>query len=300
MASIAFVGLGNMGRGMARRLLDAGHEVRVYNRTASRAGDLRNAGARLCATPREASEGADAVFGMTADDDSSRSVWLGADGVLAARLNSRALAVECSTLSHEWVMQLADASRTHGLRYVDSPVTGLPQDAAAGALTLLVGAEAQDLEAARPLLQTFSNRILHFGGVGSGTAYKLIVNLIGAVQIGSLAEGMALAERAGLDLRVVREAISTGQAASPQVVRNARRMIASDHDQNVVFTPVLRLKDVDYALRLANERGLGAPFGELAARGLRELLRMGYASVHESKIIEVARAQQPEHTLPPP
>lgn len=197
-------------------------------------------------------------------------------------------------------MQLADASRTHGLRYVDSPVTGLPQDAAAGALTLLVGAQAQDLEAARPLLQTFSNRILHFGGVGSGTAYKLIVNLIGAVQIGSLAEGMALAERAGLDLRVVREAISTGQAASPQVVRNARRMIASDHDQNVVFTPVLRLKDVDYALRLANERGLGAPFGELAARGLRELLRMGYASVHESKIIEVARAQQPEHTLPPP
>ena len=300
MASIAFVGLGNMGRGMARRLLDAGHEVRVYNRTASRAGDLTNAGARLCATPREASEGVDAVFGMTADDDSSRSVWLGADGVLAARLDSGALAVECSTLSHEWVMQLADASRTHGLRYIDSPVTGLPQDAAAGALTLLVGAQAQDLAAARPLLQTFSNRILHFGGVGSGTAYKLIVNLIGAVQIGSLAEGVALAERAGLDLRVVREAISTGQAASPQVVRNAHRMIANDHDQNVVFTPVLRLKDVDYALRLASERGLGAPFGELAARGLREVLRMGYASAHESKIIEVARAQQPEHTPPPP
>ena len=294
MATVAFIGLGSMGRGMANRLLQAGHELRVYNRTASKAIELERAGAQRCLTPREACADAEAVFAMTADDTSSRSVWSGPDGVLAARLAPRALAIECSTLSHNWVMQLAVEARARNLRYLDAPVTGLAEAAAAGALTLLVGAEPDDLESARPLLNVISNRILHFGAVGSGTAYKLIVNLMGAVQIASLAEGMALAERAGLDLDMVANAISTGQAASPQVVRNARRMVADDHDRDVVFTPVLRLKDTDYALQLARGLGIGAPFGRVAARQLQQLIELGHAGVNESKIIEVARHQQAE------
>ena len=83
--------------------------------------------------------------------------------------------------------------------------------------------------------------------------------MIGAVQIASVAEGLSIAERAGIDLAVVAEAIATGQAASPQVVRNANRMVANDHEQNVVFTPVLRLKDVDYALKFARRLGIGSP-----------------------------------------
>jgi 3-hydroxyisobutyrate dehydrogenase len=289
VATVAFIGLGNMGRGMANRLLQAGHELRVYNRSAAKAAELERAGARLCNTPREACADAEAVFSMTADDTSSRSVWSGPDGVLAARLASRAFAIECSTLSHNWVMQLAAEARARNLRYVDAPVTGLPDAAAAGTLTLLVGADPDDLESARPLLSAISNRILHFGAVGSGTAYKLIVNLIGAVQIASLAEGMALAERAGLDLGAVADAISTGQAASPQVVRNARRIVADDHDRDIVFTPVLRLKDTDYALQLARELGMSAPFGSVAAGQLRQLIQLGHSGVNESKIIEVAR-----------
>jgi 3-hydroxyisobutyrate dehydrogenase len=107
VATVAFIGLGNMGRGMANRLLQSGHELRVYNRTASKATELERAGAQRCLTPREACADAEAVFAMTADDTSSRSVWSGPDGVLAARLAPRALAIECSTLSHNWVMQLA-------------------------------------------------------------------------------------------------------------------------------------------------------------------------------------------------
>ena len=289
MATVAFIGLGNMGRGMANRLLQAGHELRVYNRSAAKAAELERAGARLCNTPREACTDAEAVFSMTADDISSRSVWSGPDGVLAARLAPRAFAIECSTLSHNWVMQLAAEARARNLRYVDAPVTGLPDAAAAGTLTLLVGADPDDLESARPLLNAISNRILHFGAVGSGTAYKLIVNLIGAVQIASLAEGMALAERAGLDLGAVADAISTGQAASPQVIRNARRIVAGDHDRDIAFTPVLRLKDTDYALQLARELGMSAPFGSVAAGQLRQLIQLGHSGVNESKIIEVAR-----------
>jgi 3-hydroxyisobutyrate dehydrogenase len=231
---------------------------------------------------------------MTADDVSSRAVWLGPSGALAARFAPRAFTIECSTLSYDWVLELAAKVHARDLRYIDAPVTGLPENAAAGTLTLLVGADTRDLEAALPLLNAISNRILRFGGIGCGTAYKLIINMIGAVQISSLAEGMAIAERAQLDLRVVAEAIASGQAASPQVVRNARRMVANDHDDDVLFTPVLRLKDVEYAVRFAQRLGIGSPFGQLAAKQLQQLCDLGHSGSNESRIIDVARRQAPQ------
>jgi len=293
VASVAVIGLGKMGIGLARQLVRAGHDLRVYNRTPSKAAELRREGAHACETPREACDGADAVIGMTADDASSRSVWLGADGILAGRLASQAFAIECSTLSYAWVMELAEKARARDLRYIDSPVTGLPDRAATGTLTLLVGADASHLDAAKPMLGAVSNRILHFGAIGAGTAYKLIINMIGAVQIASLAEGVAIAERAGLDLAVVAEAIAVGQAASPQVVRNSRRMIDREHDQNIDFTPLLRLKDVEYALKFARTLGIASPFGDLAANQFRRLCELGYTTVDESKVIEVSRQQLP-------
>ena len=291
MPDVAFVGLGKMGVGMAGRLLAAGCQVRVYNRTASRAESLVSRGARTCATPAEACNGACAVFAMTADDQSSQSVWLGADGILAANMAPDSLAVECSTLSHDWVMELAAQANARGLKYIDAPVTGLPEAAAAGKLTLLVGASEADLASVRALLDALADRVLHFGPVGSGTAYKLMVNMMGAVQIAAAAEGMAIAERAGLDLAFVADAIATGQAASPQVVRNTRRMVDGDHDRNIVFTPALRLKDVEYALRFARKLGVGSPFGELAACLLRQLCELGHGQANESRIFEIARAQ---------
>jgi 3-hydroxyisobutyrate dehydrogenase len=192
-------------------------------------------------------------------------------------------------LSHAWVLELAGLANERGLRYIDAPVTGLPDAAAAGELTLLVGAAPADLDAARPLLGTLATRVLHFGPVGTGTVYKLVVNLIGAVQIASAAEGMALAERAGLDLKTVADAIATGQAASPQVVRNTRRMVEGEFARDIVFTPVLRLKDVDYALRLADALGIATPFGDAARGAFRQLIELGGGAEHESRVIDVAR-----------
>jgi 3-hydroxyisobutyrate dehydrogenase len=292
MASVAFIGLGKMGVGMASRVLDAGHHVSVYNRTAAKAESIVGRGARLATSPKDASQNADAVFCMVSDDAASREVWLGADGILASELAPDALAIECSTLSHGWVLELATQVANRGLRYIDSPVTGLPPDAAAGSLTLLVGADEEDLEHARELLGAVSSRILLFGAVGSGTAYKLIINMIGAVQIASAAEGMALAQHAGLNLDAVADAIATGQAASPQVVRNVRRMADADHDRNIVFTAALRLKDVEYALRLARGLRLSVPFGEVAESGLLELCESGRSQVNESSIFEVAASRR--------
>ena len=294
MAKIAFVGLGNMGLEMATRLLQAGHQMSVYNRTASRAKSLLHQGAKIHETLRDACQGVDAVISMVADDTASRAVWLGADGILAAKLATNGFAIECSTLSHDWVMQLAATCTARGLRYIDAPVTGLPEAAAAGALTLLVGAGAEDLNASRAILGAFSNRVIHFGPIGAGTAYKLIINLVGAVQIASAAEGLAIAERAGLDIGIVADAIATSQAASPQVVRNIRRIVAADHDRNIVFSAALRLKDVEYGLRFAREIGIGSPFGAVAAGIYRQLCEMGHAHLNESKVIDACRAQSGE------
>jgi 3-hydroxyisobutyrate dehydrogenase len=296
MQQVAFLGLGRMGAAMASRLLARGFGVTVFNRTPARAEPLLAAGAKWAPTPRAACEGVDAVVSMTADDVSSRAMWLGAEGALSAELAPGTPALECSTLSHEWVMTLAASVRARGLRYVDSPVTGLPAAAAAGELTLLIGADEADLEAARPLLDALATRVLRFGPVGAGTAYKLAVNLIGAVQIASAAEGMAIAERAGLDLNLVADAIATGQAASPQVVRNTRAMADGDFKRNIVFTPVLRLKDVDYALRLAATLGLAAPFGAVARDAFARLIALGGAQDSEARVIDVAR--QPKSKEP--
>jgi 3-hydroxyisobutyrate dehydrogenase len=289
LKSVAFIGLGRMGSAMAARLLATGYTVTVYNRSPGKAEPLARAGARVAGTPRAAGDGADAVVAMTADDESSRAVWLGADGILSANLAPGAFAVECSTLSHDWVMELSAMTAKRDLRYLDAPVTGLPDLAAVGGITLLVGASAEDLRGGRPLLEALSQRIVHFGPIGTGTAYKLIVNLLGAVQIASAAESMAIAERAGLDLGVVADAIACGQAASPQVVRNTRRIVDDDHDRDVVFTPTLRLKDVRYALALARKLAIGSPFGDLARGAFQQLIELGHERANESKVIEVSR-----------
>jgi 3-hydroxyisobutyrate dehydrogenase len=281
-----------MGQGMAGRLLEAGHQLTVFNRTPEKADALVRRGARLAASPREAADGAEAEFVMVSDDEGSRAVWTGAEGVLAGDLAPHAFAVECSTVSHDWVTQLGSLAGARGLRFLDSPVTGLPDAAAAGELTLLIGAADADLAAAAPLLRSLASDWLHFGPVGAGTAYKLIINLMGAVQIAAAAEGLALAERAGLDLDQVAHAIASGQAASPQVVRNSRRMADGEHD-DVVFSGRLRRKDADYGVRLADKLGLGAPFGDVALAGLDRLLAAGLGDSNESHIIEVARTAPP-------
>ena len=249
MTKVAFIGLGRMGHGMAGRYLDAGFTVAVFNRSKAKAEDLIARGARWASSPAEAADGADAVVTMVADDEASRSVWLGKDGAVTT-MKPGALATECSTVSHQHALDMARELCGRGLVYIDCPVTGLPEAAASGKLTLLVGADADDLDRAKPYLAPIGNNVRHFGAVGTGTVYKLINNLMGAVQIASLAEGIAMAEQAGLDMNLVAEAMATGAVASPQVIRHSRRMVARDFS-GASFTAALRHKDATYAVKLA-------------------------------------------------
>src|SRR5258708_13158962 len=247
MTKVAFIGLGRMGHGMAGRYLDAGFSVAVWNSSKGKAGDLVEGGVRWAASPADAADGADAVVTMVADDAASHAVWLGNDGA-ASRMKPGALAIECSTVSHQHALDMARQLRGRGLIYIDCPVTGLPQAAATGKLTLLVGADAADLDSAKPYLAPIGDVVRHFGAVGTGTVFKLINNLMGAVQIASLAEGVAMAEQAGLDMNLVAEALATGALASPQVIRHSKRMVSRDFS-GASFTAALRYKDAAYAVK---------------------------------------------------
>ena len=285
MPRVAFIGLGRMGHGMAGRYLDAGFTVAVWNRSKAKAEDLIARGAQWATSPEDAAIDADAVVTMVADDVVSREVWLGTSGA-ATMAKAGTLAIECSTVSYNHAIELSRELRGRGLIYIDCPVVGMPDAAASGKLTLLVGADPADLEQARPFLDPIGSTIRHFGGVGSGTVYKLIHNLLGAIQIAGLAEGLAIAEQAGLDMKLVLESIQAGAAASPQVLRHSKRMVARDF-ADASFTAALRHKDAAYAVALAESLLAEKPLIGQAAVESYARAKAAAPDDDEGKIIEV-------------
>lgn len=263
MARIGFLGLGKMGSGMAGCLLAAGHQVSVWNRSADKAAPLVEQGARAAASPAEAADGADAIFAMISDDAASSRVWEAEDGAFTAA-PAGALVIECSTISHGQVLRLSKAAGERGLTYIDSPVNGPPAAAAKGELILLVGASEEDLAKARPFLEVVSSSILHFGAVGTGSAFKLTNNLMGAVHIAALAEVAALAERLGLDKETLIAAIDSGPCASPHVKRLVRPMVEGRLSDVAGLSIGLREKDSRYCLGLADDSGQGMDLGRVA------------------------------------
>ena len=284
MTRVAFIGLGRMGHGMAGRYLDAGFTVAVWNRSKAKAEGLIARGAKWATSPEDAAIDADAVVTMVADDEASQRVWLGKGGA-AANMKAGTLAIECSTVSHRHALEMDRELRSRGLIYVDCPVTGLPSAAAEGKLTLLVGADAADLEKARRYLAPLCSTIRHFGAVGTGTVFKLINNLLGAVQIASLAEGIAIAEQAGLDMKLVAEVLATGAVASPQVIRHSKRMAARDF-AGASFTAALRHKDAAYAVELAETLLPEVPLSR-AAVAAYDKARAHAPDADEGQMIEI-------------
>jgi 3-hydroxyisobutyrate dehydrogenase len=252
MQKVALLGLGIMGGGMAANLLKGGFALSVYNRTRERAEPFAAQGAQIADTPRQAAQDADVILAMVGDDDASRAVWLGDDGALA-NVKTGATLIECSTLTPEWVRELAMQAAAKGCKFLDAPVTGSKAAAANGQLTLLVGGDAETLEAVLPVLEAISSRIAHIGPTGAGATYKLINNMMAAVHVAALGEGLALAERAGLNIEALMPLINDSAINSLVVKGKLPRMVAHNYD-DTDFALKWMHKDVRYAL------GLGSTF----------------------------------------
>ncbi len=287
MRQVALLGLGVMGAGMARNLLEGRFPLTVWNRTLSKAKAVEALGATLAPSPRAAAEGAEVVIAMVGDDAASREVWLGEEGALAG-VRKGAILVECSTLSLGWVRELAGHARARGAVLLDAPVTGSKDAAEEGKLGLLVGGDAGALDRVRPVLQAVSAKIIHFGDTGAGAIMKLVNNLMGAVQTVALAEGLALAEKAGLDMAKVVPLIINGGPGSPIVKGKAARMVARDY-ADTQFALRWMHKDAGYALRLADEFGVPMPTVAVAREVYRVAKNLGLDEVDFSAVVEAIR-----------
>ena len=283
---IAFLGLGLMGGGMARRLLGAGFAVTVFNRTPARAEPLAAAGARVAGSPREAAAGAEVVFSMVADDAASRAIWLGPDGAIAGAARGAVL-VECSTLTVAWVQELAQAAAAAGAECIDAPVTGSKNQAAAGELNFLTGGNAAALETIRPALNAMGRSVTHLGPTGSGALLKLINNFLAGVHVAATAEAVAWIERTELDRAQAIAFLSDSAVGSPVTKTVAARMCAPDFTPN--FFLRLMAKDLGYASGEAAKAGQQLTSAAMARDVFQRAIAAGHGDKDMSAVVEPLR-----------
>ncbi len=273
MAKIAFIGLGVMGGAMARHLAAAEHEMVVYNRTTSKAEAWVAAhGGRSAASPAAAAEGADAVITCVGNDDDLAAVTLGRDGAFRA-MRSGAVFIDHTTVSAKISRQLAVEAKDFGLLTVDAPMTGGQIGAENGTLTLMCGGRDKAIEAARPIMDVYSSKIVHIGPTGSGQLTKMVNQVTFAGIIASLAEAMCFAEAEGLDLDKVYEAISGGAASSWQMTNRWGTMEKNEFDFG--FAVDWMRKDLGLALDEARANGAALPLAAMIDQQYAEVQQIG-------------------------
>jgi 3-hydroxyisobutyrate dehydrogenase len=291
--SIALLGTGTMGGGMAANLLKAGFPLSVYNRTRAKAEPLAAQGARIADTPAAAVKGARLVLSMLSDDNASRAAWTGDNGALAAA-EPGAILVECSTASPAWVAELASLAKARGLELLDAPVTGSRMQAEGGQLTFLVGGSEDALAAIRAPLEAMSKEIIHLGPVTSGAKMKLLNNFLCGVQIASLAEGIVWLEHSGLDRDKAIQVLKNGAPGSPLIANISARMTSEDYTVNFLLR--LLSKDLAYAHAAAAQSGVELSTAANAQRLFDRAAAAGYGEKDMSAVVEVLR--HPAHPKP--
>ena len=269
---VAVLGLGIMGSGMAQRLLSSGFQVAVYSRNREKAKPLADAGAFVAASPAEAAANADVIISMVADDLASRAVWLGDRGALAGA-KSGAILIESSTLTVEWVKELAAEASQRGCEFLDAPVTGTKPHAESGQLLFLVGGPESALDKARHIFSALGRDVVYLGPTGSGALMKLVNNFMAAVQAVSFGEALALIKAGGLDRDKAVSVLTDGVPGSPMVKRVATRVVTGDFTPH--FFMRLMAKDVGYAIKEANERGLILPTAAAALSVFQDAIQTG-------------------------
>jgi 3-hydroxyisobutyrate dehydrogenase len=283
---IAFLGLGIMGGGMARRILANGFSLAVFNRNTEKSKPFVAEGASVANSPREAAAQADFIISMVADDNAARSLWLGENGALAAaKLGT--ICIECSTVTVNWVRELAAAAAQKKCEFLDSPVTGSKTQAASGELNFLVGGDSATLEKARLVLAAMSKTIIHLGPAGSGALIKLINNFVCGVQIAALAEALAMIERSGLDRTRALEVLTGGAPGSPLVKAVSARMTAPDFTPNFLLR--LMAKDLGYAIQEGKAHSVELVTAAAALADFQKAIAAGHGEKDIAAIVELFR-----------
>jgi 2-hydroxy-3-oxopropionate reductase len=282
MTTVAVIGLGIMGGPMAANLLQAGYDVVGCNRTPGKVARLVAQGGRGAADVAEAVRDADVVLTMLPDSPDVEAVVLGEGGVLDSA-KPGTLLIDASTIRPDVSVRLAEAAGERGIRAVDAPVSGGEAGAVEGSLSIMVGGDAEDVAAARPVLEAVGRTIVHVGPAGAGQTVKAANQLIVAGTIELVAEALVFLEAHGVDTEAAVQVLAGGLAGNRILDRKAAGMIAREFRPG--FRVDLHHKDLGIVTAAAREAGVAIPVGALVAQLMGALRAEGHGSLDHSALL---------------
>ena len=291
LPTVAFAGIGLMGLPMCRRLIAAGYSLRVWNRSLDKCRALEEMGAQVVSVPARLAEGADIVMLCLADTAAVREVVFGPSGI-ATTAKPGQLLLDFSSVEPAVTREMAaELERLTGMRWVDAPVSGGVPGAEAGTLAIMAGGRGEDVDVLRPLLAHLGQRVTHMGVVGAGQVTKVCNQMIVACNALVIAEVVGLAERSGVDARLLAPALAGGFADSRPLQILAPQM-AESRFEPVKWHVRTLLKDLDTAAKLAREEGGAVPMSGLAAQLMRLHGSMGNLENDPATLVRLYRGEQ--------
>lgn len=287
MERIGFIGIGLMGRHMARRLLEGGYFLTVWNRTAEKATPLLESGASRADSPKAVAQASDVVITMVTDSKASEEVICGPKGILEGA-HPGLILVDMGSIAPEVSRSIAARAKSKGVPMLDAPVTGNPKVASEGKLGIMVGGPKETFDGCLPVFEKMGVKIVYVGENGTGTTLKLINNLILAVAIEAVAEAFVLAIKTGIDPQKVIEITSVGGARTGAMETRGPRM--ARHEFTPHFSTNNMVKDLSSAMKLADEYGASLPAASISMEMLRAAKSQGKGDLDSCVVMTVLEA----------
>jgi 2-hydroxy-3-oxopropionate reductase len=281
---VGFIGLGIMGKPMARNLMEAGFEITVHNRSPEKAEELGEAGATVAASPREVAEKSDVVITMLPDSPQVREVVAGEDGVLEG-ISEGSLLVDMSTISPVVTEELAEAVKEKGASMLDAPVSGGDVGAIEGTLSIMVGGEEKDFERAKPLFEAMGKTVTHVGPIGAGQVTKAANQVVVALTIEAVSEALVLGSAGGVSPEKILDVLSGGLAGNK--VMEVKREKFLSHKFDPGFRSELHHKDLGIALAAGREYGVVLPVTSIVDQMLLSMRRKGWGGEDHSALLRI-------------
>jgi 3-hydroxyisobutyrate dehydrogenase-like beta-hydroxyacid dehydrogenase len=281
--TISYLGLGTMGSGMASNLLKAGYDLTVWNRSVERSKSFARKGARVADTPANAVRDVDLVMYSLSNDQAVEEVVFGANGILSG-INAGQIAVDMSTVLPATSLREQEAYSKRGADFLDAPVFGSRKEAADAKLWIMAAGKRDAFEKVKPVLQHLGQTIHYFGKNGNAAAMKLVGNLIVALEMEALAEGLVLAQKAGLDLSTVMEVVKVADFRSPLLVGNGQNILKGDFSPS--FALKLMLKDAGLIEKFAGSLESPIPALHVVQKNLESAVALGFGKENASAVIK--------------
>jgi 3-hydroxyisobutyrate dehydrogenase-like beta-hydroxyacid dehydrogenase len=280
---ISYLGLGAMGSGMASNLLKAGYELTVWNRSAEKCEPFARKGARVAGTPADAVRDVELVMYSLSNDQAVEEVVFGPKGILSGSKEGQ-IAIDMSTVVPATSLRELEAYTKRGVDFLDAPVFGSKNESANAKLWIMAAGNKAIFEKVKPVLEQLGQTVHYFGKTGNAAAMKLVGNLIVALELEALAEGLVLAQKAGLDLNTVMEVVKVADFRSPLLVSNGQNILKRDFSTS--FALMLMLKDAGLIEQFGESLASPIPALRVVEKNLASAVALGFGKENASALIK--------------